>query len=317
MMCPVPGSTVGRHVAAEAQPPAWSLMNHQPQCIPCFLRRVLRMANEVTTDDWLRRKIVGEAMGDLVHVDDASTPAEVMHGIFKTTAKTLGSGDPFAKEKKRWHEEVLANAETLRSRLADADDPFLEALKMSAAANEIDDELLDGLALKSLLERFDEVKFAPENLDDFRAAVASAQSLFFAHDAAGEIFFDRLLIEQILAAAKPDCQAVSVIRSHPTIADATQEDADAVGLGEVARVIDPGLDCLGLPVSECSNELREAFRGAELIVCKGQAVYQSLEGEGRTPDGDEKDVWFLFRVKCPVMAEHLAVPIGDLILEPN
>lgn len=292
-------------------------MNHRPQCIPCFLRRVLQIASQVTADDWLQRKVLGEVMKDLAKVNDKSTPAEVMYEVFRRTAKTLGNPDPFAGEKKRWKEEVLANADTIRSRIATAADPLLQALKLSIAANEIDDELRQGFTLKGLLEGIDQRHFEPESLGEFRAAAAGAGSLLFVHDSTGELFFDRLLIEELRRLAKPECKVTSVVRSHPALGDADREDAVDVGLDQLGEVVDPGLECLGLPISECSTDFRERFKKAELIVTKGQACYQTLEGEGGNPDTQGMEIWFLFRVKCPVMAQKLATSIGDLVLERN
>lgn len=292
-------------------------MNHRPHCIPCLLRRVLRTSNLVTSDDWLLRKILAEVMGEIAHVDDEATPAEVMHDIFRKTAKTLGAADPFQEEKKRWKEEILTNVSTIRSMVTGGGEPLVQALKLALLANEIDDELRQGLNLKRLLRAFETKDFEPENLDEFQASVTGARSILFVHDTVGEIFFDRLLIEEILKVAGTGCRVTSVVRRQAILGDATAEDAGEFGLNEVSTIVDPGLDCLGLPISECSTEFRETFASSDLVLAKGQACYQTLEEEGRTPDGHEKEVWFLFRVKCPVMAKQLAAEIGDLMLESN
>jgi hypothetical protein len=275
------------------------------------------MANRVTADDWLHRKILAEAMADLVPTDPKASPPEVLHGLFRRTARTLGNPDPYSLEKKRWREELLANAESIRKRVEDAQDPLLQALKLSIASNELDDELREGFTLKGLLEGLDRLSLDADQVEDFRQRIVGLASLLFVHDTVGELFFDRLLIEQILRVAASGCAVTSVVRTSAVLGDAAREDAEALGLDAVATVVDPGLDCLGLPISECSAEFRQTFKEAKLIIGKGQAVYQTLEAEGRTPDGVEKDIWFLFRVKCPVMARKLAAQIGDLLLERN
>jgi len=297
-------------------------MNHQSQCIPCFLRRVLQIAGLVTSDEWLHRKILGEVMQDLAHFDDKSTPAEVMHEVFRRTAKALGAADPFAGEKARWREDVLGNAETIRASVQGSDDALFQALTLSLAANAIDDELLQGLTLKTVLESRSEAPVESDNLDEFVSSATAAKSILFVHDTVGELFFDRLLIEEILRAAGDDPEAgpdrvTSVVRQQPILGDATREDAIEIGLDQVAHVVDPGVDGLGLPLTECSEEFREIFRAADLVIAKGQANYQTLEAEGRAPGGEEKEVWFLFRVKCPVMARKLAASIGELLIESN
>ncbi len=292
-------------------------MKHAPHCIPCFLRRVLTMSALVTDDEWLHRKILGETMVDLAHVDDKSTPPEVMQDVFRKTAKTLGSADPYQGEKKRWRQEVLANVESIRKRVEGADDPFAQALTAAIVANVVDDELREDTTLKGLLGQIEGARLDPDAVDEFRESVRGATSLLLIHDSVGELFFDRLLIEQMTRLASEECRVTSVVRTASVLGDATREDAVAMGINEVAEILDPGLECLGLPLSECSAELRDRFRDSDVVVAKGQAVYQTLEADARGPDGREKTIWYLFRIKCPVMARELAADIGDLFLERN
>ena len=275
------------------------------------------MAHLVTPDDWLHRKILGEVMMDLAHLDDKSSPAEVMQEVFKRTSKTLGNPDPFLQEKKRWKEEILGNSEAIRKQLKQAPDTFLHTLNAAIAANTIDDELHEDFNLRGLLESIDSLTLDSDIVEEFKESVAGAKSVLFVHDSAGELFFDLLLIEELKSIAGANCQFRSVVRTTHMLGDATAEDAVEVGIDKIAEIVDPGLDCLGLPISECAAEFREVFKESDLIIAKGQATYQTLEGEGRTPDGHEKEIWFLFRVKCPVMAKQLAAQIGDLLLERN
>ena len=50
------------------------------------------------------------------------------------------------------------------------------------------------------------------------------------------------------------------------------------------------------------------FEATDLVIAKGQANYETLCNE-------KKQVYFLFRVKCRVMAETLGLRIGDFVLE--
>lgn len=47
---------------------------------------------------------------------------------------------------------------------------------------------------------------------------------------------------------------------------------------------------------------------ADLIISKGQANYETLSDVPR-------NVFFLLKAKCPVIAGHLGVQVGDLVLE--
>jgi damage-control phosphatase, subfamily I len=287
-------------------------MNYRPYCIPCFLRRTLHTAELATSDEWLHRKILGEIMAELVRADIEATPAELVQRIFRTTAHTLGLADPYAEEKRRWQEEVLANDAWIRARVDGAADPFAAALDLSIASNQLDNELRPILTLRALVEGLAEAPFEPDALEEFRAAAGAAHRVLFIHDSAGELFFDRLLIEKM--GIQP-AAVTSAVRKTPTIADATREDAVAAGIDRVtAAIIDPGIDCQGVPLGECSEEFRSHFQAADLVVVKGQAGWQTLDREvSRGTDG--KDIFFLLTVKCPVMASALGVGLGSLVLD--
>jgi uncharacterized protein with ATP-grasp and redox domains len=291
-------------------------MNNRPECLPCCLRRILHTAEGATTDEWLLRKVLGEVMQDLARVDDKATPAEVIHSVARKTARTLGVSDPYGEEKRRWIEETTSNADWIRSVIDGASDPFEAAVRLALAANLLDCELRADLvkrfSLKTLVEGFHRVPFAPDALEDFRQAVQKANKVLYIHDAAGELFFDRLLIEKM---GKPKGAVFSAVRESPILGDATREDALAAGLDRVAEVIDPGIDCLGVPLNACSQEFREHYRTAGLVIAKGQASYQTLEGKEARIDGEPREVFFLLRIKCPVMARHLGVSVGDSVLE--
>ncbi|HID29547.1 MAG TPA: DUF89 family protein, partial [Desulfobacterales bacterium] len=73
------------------------------------------------------------------------------------------------------------------------------------------------------------------------------------------------------------------------------------------RVISSGCDAPGTILRRCSREFLDIFGTADLIVSKGQGNYESLSGE-------EAPIFFLLKVKCPVIARHIGVKVGKMIL---
>jgi uncharacterized protein with ATP-grasp and redox domains len=292
-------------------------MYHRPDCIPCILRRVLHTAERSTADEWLQRRILGGAMQELARVDDKATPAEVVHSLSRLTAKTLGVSDPYLEEKHRWVQDCVSNSAWIRSTVGSGPEAFRRSVHLAGVANVLDCELREDIApsnhsLRTIVEGFETVPFVADAVDDLQSAVRGAERVLFVHDTAAELFFDRLLIE---ALGKSPGRVSSVVREQPILADATREDAEAVGLEDVARVLTTGFDCLGLPLNDCSAELRDAYRKADLVIAKGQAAYQTLDGKDAWMEGTPKTVFFLLRVKCPVMARHMGVAVGDCVLE--
>jgi len=275
----------------------------RPACLPCCLARALRMCQIVTEDEWLHRKVLGEVMSTLAEPRHDATPAELAHELLRRTARTLGVSDPYADRKGLWYEEVLGAEGEIREAIATARDPLLASLTASAAANAFDSELEGDPHVAALSAAAARGDLAGDAIEDFRTDLDEARQILFVHDSAAEILLDRILIERI----GPE-RVTSVVRAAPVVADAVEADAERVGLEPGGGVVDPGIDCLGIPLSRCKNRFRELVERSDLIIAKGQACYETLAGV-RAP------LYFLLRVKCVVMAEELGLSIGDLVLE--
>ncbi|HOY57440.1 MAG TPA: ARMT1-like domain-containing protein, partial [Verrucomicrobiota bacterium] len=66
----------------------------------------------------------------------------------------------------------------------------------------------------------------------------------------------------------------------------------------------------GILMESCSPDFRQRFARASLIIAKGQANFESL-------DGCARDIFFLFKVKCPVVGRHIGRAVGSLVLHRN
>jgi hypothetical protein len=124
-------------------------------------------------------------------------------------------------------------------------------------------------------------------------------------DNAGEVVFDRLLIEELVKELGK--QVNYVVRDKPVINDALIEDALFFGINRTAKVISSGSDAPGTLLKYCSPEFIRLYQKAELIISKGQGNYEALSGEDRP-------IFFLFKAKCPVIAEDVGCNVGDMIL---
>jgi len=295
-------------------------MKHRPECITCCLTRVHRAANLVTDDEWLHRKILSDSMQELCEVDDLLSPAEVAHLVFRRASKALGVATPYAADQKKWIDGVCGNEDSIREVVAGSKDPFLAALQLAVAANLIDcevpEQFQEGFSLKVILEMQKRLEggaqMAIDKSEDLRQAVSEASQILFVHETAGELFFDRLLIETF---GKEPTEVVSVLRSAPSLGSATEEHARAVGLDEVATLTDPGIDCRGILLDSSSEKFREQFNKADLVIAKGQAAFETLEEVSTGNSGDQKRCFYLLTVKCAVIAAELGVRAGDCVVE--
>ena len=111
-----------------------------------------------------------------------------------------------------------------------------------------------------------------------------------------------MLIEQL-----PVEKVTVAVKGTPVINDATIEDAKAVGLTDIVEVIDNGSDGPGTILESCSRAFTDVFANSDLIIAKGQGNYETLSEV-------DKNIFFILKAKCPVIAKDLGCEVGEMIL---
>jgi uncharacterized protein with ATP-grasp and redox domains len=279
-------------------------------CIPCFARQALEAARSVADDEETSRRILGEVLAMLAaDIDLDHSPVATGQRIHRLVRRLSRHDDPYAALKRRSNAAALAALPRLRALVEAADDPLAAAVRLSIAANVLDAGMNaarmegelhagePGEAMLQALERsLDEPPYG--DVDQFRETVAAAQRILFLADNAGEIVVDRLLLEQF-----PAGRVTVAVRGRPVLNDATRADAAAAGLQELARIVDNGSDAPGTLLDDCAPAFLQTFAGADLIVAKGQGNYETLSDV-------DAPVFFLFTVKCPLVAAHSGLPEG-------
>ncbi len=274
-------------------------------CIPCFIRQALEVARLVTTEPELLERIMRQTLIHMAGVDMGVPPPVVAQQLHRSLRGLTRVDDPYREVKDRFNRMALDMLPALRKMVANATDPLATATSLAIAGNVID------LGAKAGLTEYDartavESAIAEPLLGDmekFRRAVNEAGKILYLADNAGEIIFDRLLIERL-----PAGRTVLAVRGAAVINDATLEDACQAGIHEVARVMDNGSDAPGTVLSDCSEAFLSSFRGADVIIAKGQGNFETLSGSAAP-------IFFLFKVKCPVIAAHAGLPVGAHILK--
>jgi uncharacterized protein with ATP-grasp and redox domains len=182
-------------------------------------------------------------------------------------------------------------------------DPLDAALRIALAGNMIDcgRGSVDGLDMRKAVLRYLEADFALDDRARLFTELDGARSILYVLDNAGEIVFDRLLVERLGAR-----RVVCAVRSGPIINDATYEDARLTGLTEVCEVIPSGSDASGTPIEACSARFREVFESSDIVIAKGQGNFETLFDEHR-------DVFHLFVAKCPVITDEIGAPQGGAL----
>ena len=273
-------------------------------CLPCFVRQALNAVRLASSDPAVHEQVVREVLAHAAHVDLSVPPPVMGAWLYRRIRDVTGNTDPYREQKRRYNQLSLRMLPELRRRVGASDDPFAAAVRVAIAGNIIDpgtnNNLTEAEALDALETAVDGALpgDAPAEL---ARAVAAADRILYLADNAGEIVFDRLLIEQM-----PLEKVTVAVRGHPIINDATLDDAREAGLCDMVRVIDNGTDLPGTVLSACSTELRAAFDAADVVVAKGQGNYETLNDV-------DKNIFFLLMVKCPVVARDAGCALGDIL----
>ncbi len=233
-----------------------------------------------------------------------ATPPEIGMMVYKTIYHISGIQDPFREIKKKYTEHILSLYSNLKDRITSSEDPMYTALKYAGFGNAIDLGANPDFDLNRALEDLYNNDFDLCKYSAFKMALDQAHDVLYIADNAGETVLDKLLIEQI---GKPVKYAV---RSKPIINDATREDAQDAGIDEIAEIISSGCDAPGTILKLCSREFEEIFRDAGMVISKGQGNYETLSNQSRP-------IFFLLKVKCPVIARDIDIKTGSVILISN
>jgi hypothetical protein len=279
-------------------------MNTALECIPCFVRQTLDAARMSSDDPAVHEQILREVLGWMSEMDLSLSPPAFAQRIHRRLRERTGMEDPYREEKKKHNDMALQLLPALRGQVRASDDPLITAAHLAIAGNIIDLGAKSGLRDEDVMEALQHAAEKPleGDIEAFRTEAAKAKRILYLADNCGEIVFDTLLIEQL----GPE-RVVVAVRGRPIINDATPAEAREAGLDRIVPIIGNGSDAPGTVLKDCSDEFRNAFESADLIVSKGQGNFETL-------CGCRKNIFFLLKVKCPVVAASAGKPVGTHLL---
>lgn len=282
-------------------------MRLDAECYPCMMSQALRTAGLSGLRGEALRSAVRECAAIIGGADPGLSPPAAAALFYDRLKELSGTEDPYRELKREGNARALALLPRLRKEAAASPDPLAYAVKAAVAGNIID---FGAQAVPADLEENLEAVLAGrpfiDHLEAMRKDLEAASSLLLVCDNAGEVALDALLAE-VLASLYPGLELTSAVRGGPAINDAVRADAEQVGLDRVGRVIDTGTAMAGVDLARCSPRFAEAFRGADVILSKGQGNYETL-------DGRDENVYFLFQVKCGCVAGSLGAPRGAAVI---
>jgi len=259
-----------------------------------------------SADETIHRRVLNSVAFMIPDLALNATPPEIAQQVYRVVYEITGNKDPYHEAKSRTNESAMSRYSRMKDTVDYSNDPLQTACKLAIAGNAIDlGAQSDFASIYSIVEGSLNYQLDQEHYRKFKECLENASLILYLADNAGEIVFDRILIEQILQIRKS--KIVIVVREKPIINDATLDDALQVGLNEVATIISNGSDAPATILSQCSSEMLHYYQAADLIISKGQGNYESLSGRS-------ENIFFLFKVKCPVIARDSGFDLDSPVL---
>lgn len=280
------------------------VMSTALDCLPCLLRQAIAVVKKITGDSGRQAVLLQSILRQCGSLDLCLPPPEIARRIHQLIQQQAGKTDLYREEKRRQNAMALAWLPEMQRRVQVSEDPLELALRLAIAGNVIDCGVTDEISEQAVAAALEKALREPiqGDLTAFRKAIQSARQILYLADNAGEIVFDRLLMEQIGFG-----KITLVVRGQEILNDATRSDVEAAGLDQLVSVMDNGSGVPGTLLTDCSASFRERFAASELIISKGQGNFETL-------CGTSAKVFFLFKVKCEVIARRAGMPIGTHVL---
>lgn len=273
------------------------------ECIPCFIRQTIDATRKVCDDPAVVEATLKKVLREISEFDLDRTPPEMAQKIHRLIKEETSIDDPYDELKSKSNIVAQKIATEQASVIAESEFPFATAVRFAIAGNIIDfgakttwdDELIHGSFAKATGQYVDE-----DCIRRLYDEIATAKTVLYLGDNAGESVFDKLLIENFPG----DTKVCYAVKESPIINDVTRKEAMQIKMEDVAEVISNGADFPGTVISECSEEFVELFNGADVVISKGQGNFETLSSNSRK-------IYFLFQVKCGVIAENYGYNLGD------
>lgn len=269
-------------------------MRISESCAKCLYDR---QAAKVDSEEYIQR--VKELLDNRKETD---TSPYMIYLFSKIYEELFGKANSYADIKKTYNDFVLNLEDDIRRKIEESDDPIIEALKYSRVGNYIDFGAMNNVSEDVFLSLLENAAFNDEDIKTYRSFTeqcTQAKSFLLICDNCGEIVLDKLFIEQ-LSKKFPQLKVTVLVRGGEVLNDATVDDADYVGISNIADVIDNGHSIAGTIYDMLPEDTKRVVDSSDVILAKGQGNYESMSGCGM-------HVFYSFLCKCDLFISRFNV----------
>jgi damage-control phosphatase, subfamily I len=280
----------------------------QIDCISCKVRQAVDVVKRCTDDPLVQEEAFRKMLEVMARTSFDRPPVAVRRDFEEIIKGILGLDDPYLEHKRLSNEIGRKLFPELKKIVSESENPLQTAIRLAVTGNIIDygmfkiDEV-DEIRVRKLIDDSMSQRSHIDESERLITGIEKAENIWYIADNCGELFFDRVLIEEM-----PAEKITVVVRGNPILNDATLEDARETGLTDIVKVIDDGYDAPALILDKCSPDVHKGFFDADLVISKGQGNYEALSLAKR-------EIFFLLMVKCEVVARDIPCNLNDIIIK--
>jgi len=278
-------------------------------CIPCLLSQSLDALRFAQVEREGQIKVIKTVLSELSQFDPNSSSMQLGQKVHRIVREEANLEDPYKEQKEKSNRQALQLYPRLKERVEESDDPLNTAIRLAIAGNIIDFGPRGDYQLEETVDRCLQSDFGVDHYRKFKERLTAAGDVLYFADNAGEIVFDRILIETLLEGWQLE-KIYLVVKGGPFLNDATLADARAAGLDKTDSVEfreatsgDPGTG----PDYE-SRQVISWIEESDLIVSKGQGNFEGLS------ELETTGLFFLLVAKCPAIGAEIGVETGQMVL---
>ena len=285
-------------------------MNIDQTCVECIINQSVKVANAIDATDELSHELKSIVTDMSKEFSFQKSPPEIASGVYEEMAKIANKEDLYDEVKKTSTQKALSFVPVLKSKLLASKDKLLTATKIAIAGNVIDLAAEVEFDLAEEFEKIFHTNFALNDFEKLYDKLSHAKKVVILGDNVGEHIFDYMFIE-VLKELFPKIKYYYFVRGNPIINDVTMKEALECGFDKLCNLIDSGVNTPGFVYERATIEAKKLFDEADVVISKGMGNYECLTPSHR------KDIFFLLKVKCGVVANSLGTDIGDIICKGN
>ena len=275
-------------------------------CVECIINQSVKVANAIDADKELSTKLTSTIRDMSKDFSYEDNPPEIASYVYERMAEIANKTDLYDEVKALSTEKALSFVPLVKEQLSKSSDKLLTATKTAVAGNVIDLAAAVEFDLEEELNKIYNIDFAYDNLEILRDKLELAKSVLVIGDNVGEHIFDYIFIET-LKEIYPEIEFSYMVRGNPIINDVTMLEAKEAGFYELCNLVDSGVNTPGFTYDRANKVSQNLFDSADLVISKGMGNYECMSPSHR------KDICFLLKVKCDVVASSLSKEVGDIV----